>query len=122
MNTQEFFNILEEHSDKSLLFQYMPGQLVGANYHITEVKHVSVASVDCGAREDSWKQTVIQLWESPLEIGKTEFMSCNKALAILNTVGKIRPYINQSEVFFEYGNALFHTAQLGVAGVEIENT
>ena len=72
MNTQEFFNILEEHSDKSLLFQYMPGQLVGANYHITEVKHVSVASVDCGAREDSWKQTVIQLWESPLEIGKTE--------------------------------------------------
>lgn len=122
MNTQEFFNILEEHSDKSLLFKYMPGQLVGANYHITEVKHVSVASVDCGAREDSWKQTVIQLWESPLEIGKTEFMSCNKALAILNTVGKIRPYINQSEVFFEYGNALFHTAQLGVTSVEIHGS
>ncbi|MDB3977300.1 DUF6428 family protein [Flavobacteriaceae bacterium] len=100
----------------------MPGQLVGANYHITEVKHVSVASVDCGSREDSWKQTVIQLWESPLEIGKTEFMSCNKALAILNTVGEIRPYINKSEVFFEYGNALFHTAQLGVTSVEIHGS
>ena len=57
-----------------------------------------------------------------MEIGKTEFMSCNKALAILNTVGKIRPYINQSEVFFEYGNALFHTAQLGVTGVEIHGS
>ena len=42
MTTQEFFNTLKEHPDKSLLFQYMPGQLVGANYHITEVKHITV--------------------------------------------------------------------------------
>lgn len=122
MTTQEFFNTLKEHPDKSLLFQYMPGQLVGANYHITEVKHITVDSVDCGAREDSWKQTIIQLWESPLEIGKTDFMTCDKALAILDTVGKIRSYTNQSEVCFEYGNALFHTAQLFVTGVEFHGS
>ena len=121
MTTQEFFNILKEHLGKSLLFQYMPGQLVGANYHITEVKHITVESVDCGAREDSWKETIIQLWESPSEIGKIDFMSCHKALAILNTVGKIRPYTNTSTVRFEYSNTLFHTAQLFVSAVEVTN-
>tara|TARA_B110000003_G_scaffold272845_1_gene309499 strand:+ start:3354 stop:3845 length:492 start_codon:yes stop_codon:yes gene_type:complete len=121
MTTQEFFNILKEHPGKSLLFQYMPGQLVGANYHITEVKHITVESVDCGAREDSWKETIIQLWESPSEIGKIDFMSCHKALAILNTVGKIRPYTNTSTVRFEYSNTLFHTAQLFVSAVEVTN-
>ncbi len=83
MKTQEFFNVLEENKDKSLLFEYAPNLLVGANYHITEVKHIVVDSVDCGAQTDSWKETIIQLWESPLELRKTEYMSVFKASAIL---------------------------------------
>jgi hypothetical protein len=122
MTTQEFFNTLKEHQDKSLLFQYMPGQLVGANYHITEVKHITVDSVDCGARTDTWKETIIQLWESPSEIGKTECMSCNKALGILNKVGEMKPYNETSEVRFEYSNALFHTAQLYVKNIEVHGS
>ena len=77
--------------DKSLLFEYTPGLFVGANYHITEVKHISIDSVDCGARTDAWKETIIQLWESPNELDKKEFMSVYKALAILNKVGKMKP-------------------------------
>ena len=79
MTTQEFFNTLKEHPGKSLLFQYTPGQLVGANYHITEVKHITVDSVDCGAREDSWKETIIQLWE---KLGRIPI----QALFVLNIV------------------------------------
>ena len=75
MKTQELFNILEQNQDKSLLFEYAPKQLVGANYHITEVKHLTIDSVDCGAQTDAWKETIIQLWESPLERGKTEYMT-----------------------------------------------
>ena len=74
MKTQEFLNLLEKNSSKNLLFEYAPNLLVGANYHITEVKHITVDSVDCGAQTDSWKETIIQLWESPNELGKTEFM------------------------------------------------
>ncbi|MFT4943808.1 MAG: hypothetical protein ACI8RH_001555 [Flavobacteriales bacterium] len=122
MTTEDFFNTLNKHQDKSLLFQYMPGQLVGANYHITEVKHITVDAVDCGARTDAWKETIVQLWESPSEIGKTDFMSCGKALEILTTVGKMRPYTKTSEVRFEYSNALFHTAQLFVTSVEVHGS
>ncbi len=122
MNTKELFNILNEHPDKALIFQYSLGQLVGANYHITEVKHIKVDSVDCGGRTDNWNETVIQLWESPSEIGKTQYMTVKKALDILNKVGEMKPYDSNSEVKFEYGNALFHTAQLFVNDYEIQGT
>ena len=120
MRTQELFKVLEDHQDKFLLFEYKPNSLVGANYHITEVKHISIDSVDCGARTDTWKETIIQLWESPSEIGKTEYMSANKAIGILNKVGKMKPYDFDAEVKFEYSNAIFHTAQLFVNDFEIQ--
>ena len=120
MRTQELFKVLEDYQDKFLLFKYEPNSLVGANYHITEVKHISIDSVDCGARTDTWKETIIQLWESPSEIGKTEYMSAYKALGILDKVGKMKPYDFDAEVKFEYSNAIFHTAQLFVNDFEIQ--
>lgn len=120
MKTQEFFKVLEENKDKSLLFEYAPNSLVGANYHITEVKHIAVDAVDCGSQTDAWKETIIQLWESPLEKGKTEYMSVYKASSILKKVGIMKPYDLESEVKFEYSNANFHTAQLFVNDFEIQ--
>ena len=121
MKTQEFLTLLAKHQDKSLLFEYAPNQIVPANYHITEVKHVTIDSVDCGAKTDAWKETVIQLWESPSEIGKTEFMSSFKALGILKKVGTMKSYILDAEVKLEYGNSLFHIAQLFVNDFDIKN-
>ena len=121
MKTREFLSLLDTHKDTSLLFEYSPNQLVGANYHITEVKHLKIDSVDCGARSDAWNETIVQLWESPSELGKTEFMSSFKAAGILNKVGRIKAYDMDSEVKFEYGNAVFHTAQLFVNDYEIQN-
>ncbi|MBN4070180.1 hypothetical protein JYT76_00695 [Olleya sp. AH-315-F22] len=121
MKTQELFNILNEHQDKALLFEYAPNLFVGANYHITEVKHTSIESVDCGAQTDTWNETVIQLWESPNKLGKTEFMIVEKALSILNKVGTMKPYVLDAEVKFEYSNATFHTTQLFVNDFELRD-
>lgn len=120
MKTQEFFKVLDEHKEKSLLFEYAPNLFVGANYHITEVKHITVDSVDCGAQTDAWKETIIQLWESPNELDKTEYMTVYKALAILKKVGTMKPYTLDSELKLEYSNATFHTAQLFVNDFEIQ--
>jgi len=120
MKTQELFNILEQNKDKSLLFEYAPNLLVGANYHITEVKHLTIDSVDCGAQTDAWKETIIQLWESPKELGKRDFMKVDKALSILERVGSMKPYTLDSEVKIEYSNVTFHTAQQFVNDFEIK--
>ncbi len=121
MKTQELFSILESNKDKTLLFEYAEGAFVGANYHITEVKHITIDSVDCGAGTDSWKETIIQLWESPKEHEKTEYMSVLKALGILKKVGKMKPYVTDAELKIEYSNDIFHTAQLFVNDFEIQN-
>ncbi|WP_350289146.1 DUF6428 family protein [uncultured Croceitalea sp.] len=114
MKTNEFLELLNDHKDKSLLFEYQPGAFVGANYHITEIKNTTIDSVDCGAGVDFWKETIIQLWESPEEKDKTSFMSAFKALGILNKVNSIKPMVAAAEVKFEYSNANFNTAQLFV--------
>jgi len=119
MKTNEFLTLLKEHSNKSLLFEYQPGKLVGANYHITEVKNITIDAVDCGANTDFWKETIIQLWESPKEIDKRDYMSAYKALGILSKVDSIKPMEKGVEVKFEYSNADFHTAQLFVNDFEI---
>lgn len=114
MKTNEFLSLLEQNPNKELLFEYAPNKMVAANYHITEIKNIAVDSVDCGAGTDFWKETIIQLWESPEEVGKRDFMLAQKALEILNRVDRIKPMEREVEVKFEYSNALFHTAQLYV--------
>ena len=119
MKTHEFLSLLQENSQRKLVFEYKPGQLVAANYHITEVKNVTIDSIDCGANPDFWKETIIQLWESPMEKGKREYMSAYKALSILKKVDKVKPMEREVEVKFEYSNPNFHTAQLFVNDLEI---
>ncbi len=114
MKTNEFLSILKQNANKALLFEYAPGKLVAANYHITEIKNISIDAVDCGAGTDFWKETIIQLWESPEEVGKRDYMLSHKALEILNRVNSIKPMEKEVEVKFEYSNANFHTAQLFV--------
>lgn len=114
MKTEEFFNLLEVHKDKTLQFEYATNQFVSANYHITEVKHINIESVDCGSQSDQWNETIVQLWESPLEVFKTKHMSVIKAIGILQKVGLMKAYDLESEIKFEYSNATFHTAQLFV--------
>ncbi|MEC7262393.1 MAG: DUF6428 family protein [Bacteroidota bacterium] len=122
MKTSEFLSLLKQHQNKSLLFEYAPDKFVGANYHITEVKNITIDSVDCGAGTDFWKETIIQLWESPKEKDKKEFMSAYKALGILNKVDKIKPMDKDTEIKFEYSNEHFHTAQLFVNDHHLDET
>lgn len=120
MKTNEFLNLLKENQSKNLLFEYNVGKLVAPNYHITEVKNITVDSVDCGAGVDFWKETVIQLWESPEE-KEREYMLTDKALSILNRVDSIKPMERDVEVKFEYSNPNFHTAQLFVNDFTVDD-
>lgn len=121
MKTIELLEILEANPDKRLLFEYRPGLFVNKNYHITEVKNSRIESVDCGARADSWNETIIQLWESPQENEDRDYMSIYKAMAILNKVDKMRPMDREAVVKFEYSNADFHTSQLDVSGYTVRD-
>lgn len=114
MKVQEFLNVLEEHKEKELLFFYTENDLVGANYHLTEVKNVEFDTTDCGGKTNYWRETHLQLWESPSEIGKSDFMTTQKIASILARVNGIKPLRKETEIKIEYGNASFSTSVMPI--------
>lgn len=114
MKTKEFIHILENNPNKELVFEYQSGKLIGANYHLTEVKNVHFNTVDCGGNPNEWKETQVQLWESPSEIGKTTYLTTTKAAAILHRVDSIQPLWLDTELKIEFGNENFHTSVLKI--------
>ncbi len=119
MKTFELLEILKNHQNKALLFEYAPNKIAPANYHLTEVKNTTFESVDCGGNSNTWQETILQLWESPKEIGKTDFITTQKALAILDKVNRIKPLVLNAEAKIEYGNDTFHTSVMKITDIQI---
>jgi hypothetical protein len=121
MQTAEFIHLLETHPKRNLSFEYAPGKYVRADYHVTEVKNVHIESTDCGGRQDSWKETVVQLWANPEMEEPDHRLTSNKVLDIMKRVASLQPLMKNTPVKIEYGDRDFHTAQLNITGHRLEN-
>jgi len=121
MNVKEFLTVIKENKDKALLFEYAENKFADTNYHLTEVKNVTFETVDCGGNSNDWKETHIQVWESPSEVGKEYYLTTDKASQILERVNGIRPLWLETEVKVEFGNADFHTSILSISDTVSES-
>lgn len=122
MIVNEFIKILEENLEKELLFEYDTNKFAGTNYHLTEVKNVAFNTVDCGGNPNQWKETHLQLWESPNEIGKEDYLTVDKALSILNKVNGIQALWLDTELKVEFGNENIATSVMKIDSVKLKNT
>lgn len=121
MTTFEFIQLLKDHPGRLLNFEYKSRSRLRPDYHITEVKNVYIEATDCGGQTDSWKETVIQLWEAPEVEPGSRGLTTQKALSILKRVDQSRPLLTESPLKFEYGNSEFHTGQFPVTDFLLEN-
>ena len=104
MKTQEFLALLTANPQKEIAFEYEEGAFVAKNYHITEIKNVTIDSVDCGKNVHYEEQTVVQLKNgSKVEIAN-RYMPAEKAMKIFDLVDSVKPLRQEAEIFFEYGN------------------
>lgn len=115
--TQAFLDALHPHKNKALVFRLNGETLVQAGYHVTEVKAVTVEAMDCGGRADSWRETVVQLWNGGGE-EERGFMTVEKFLDIYGKVAGRVPVRGEAELRFEYGDARNPTIQYKVGGLE----
>jgi hypothetical protein len=90
---------LAPHADKALVFDY-DGRDIQPGYHVTEVKAGAFASLDCGANPESWRETVIQLWDIAGDL-RTTHMPAGKFLGILRKVAAKVPLDGQAKLTFE---------------------
>ena len=121
MKTKEFLNKLNQNKNKALLFEFAKDKYAGTNYHLTEVKNVHFSTVDCGGNPNDWKETHLQLWESPNEIGKEDYMTVDKVISILERVDGINPLWQETEIKIEFGNEEFHTSIMNIADFDIKD-
>jgi len=121
MKVKEFISILKENKNKSLLFEYAENKFADTNYHLTEVKNVAFETVDCGGNTNDWKETHIQVWESPSEVGKEYYLTVDKAIKILDRVDGIKPLWLETEAKIEFGNASFHTSVLSIKKIAVSS-
>ncbi len=118
MTTQAFLDILKSNPNLPLYFEYRAGEFVRSDYHITEIKNVSYDTVDCGGVQNTWEETIVQLWEN--ETPEPEHsVNTDRALKIFEVVEKTRPTFKTTDLKFEYGNSTFHTAIMPVQSIDI---
>jgi hypothetical protein len=111
INWKSFKDMLLQHPDLDLQFQYAEGKLVNAAYHITEIKQAPITSVDCGGVMNAWTEIIVQLWVADGEHQERP-MKVHKALAIVNIVEKMLPLNPNGTVKIEFGDSEFDTRQM----------
>ena len=65
------------------LIFYLEGISINQGYHVTEVKHASIKSMDCGRRADAWEEIIIQLLDGQASSAQG-FMSTSKFTSIVS--------------------------------------
>src|SRR6478609_2594104 len=89
ITARDLLAVLERHGAKPLVFFY-DGNPVRGGYHVTEVKTGRFTALDCGANQEAWTETFIQLWD--VEEGNRTHMTAGKFVAIINKVAELSPF------------------------------
>ena len=119
MTTKAFLELLGNNPQKELVFEYEANQFIPV-YHITEVKNIYFESIDCGGNAHEEFQTITQLWISPKDFLEKKCMTAEKALKIFNIVDKKKPLLQDTPIFFEYGDDTTATSVYQVDSVKNE--
>ena len=97
---EDFLNRVEAQPNSTLVFAD-DGEEIKPGYHVTELKSSSVRSIDCGRRQSSWDETIIQLLDGPASEAGT-LMPVSKFQAIVRAGVSAMPELANSELYFEY--------------------
>lgn len=120
MLTYEFTQVLESNPDLQLQFEIEEGQIIQPTFHITEIKNVSIDSVDCGGNSDAYNHTVVQLMVNPREKLRKPW-TAKKALSIFQKVDTITPIDRFAEIFLEYGDSTMRTSNFSIENIDTSN-
>ena len=120
-STQAFLETVAAHPDAPLIFNLSDEPLVGAGYHVTEVKAVLIEAMDCGGQADTWRETVVQLSDGSAEEAARGYMTVQKFLSIYGKAAAAVPVRGTSELRFEYGNSERPAIQYFISGVTLES-
>lgn len=107
--------ILEAAGNKPLRFGLNGKKLIPNDFHVTEVKRVTVEALDCGGGQESWQELVVQCW-SPRSDDTAQAMTAKKLLGILAKADALN-LLGSVPMRVEYGAAGQPAVQYTVEGL-----
>ncbi|MHA0036745.1 arsenic resistance N-acetyltransferase ArsN2 [Deinococcus sp. PESE-13] len=119
-NTASFLQTVRDAPELPLEFRLNGQPLVPAGYHVTEVKAVTIESMDCGGKANAWKETVVQLMDGTPDEAREGFMTTRKFLSIYDRVAARIPVHGDAEIRFEYGNVTTPALQYHLVSVQTQ--
>ena len=108
---------LEAAPAKLLRFTVNGQQLVPNDFHVTEIKKVSIESLDCGGGASAWEELVIQLW-SPHGDDAPAPLTVEKFSSILVKADAL-PLLDGEHVRFEYAPLGQPAVQYALSGLSV---
>ena len=118
-NLVTLLDICREHPDASLVFTLNDAE-INPNYHVTEIKHAAVKSMDCGKGVDAWEEILVQLLDGPAS-AQGKHMACGKFFGIVN-VAIENLSINQStQTFIEFAPNNGPMGKLAIEAIEVRS-
>src|SRR5438132_12048714 len=100
MKTGEFISELHRAPINLLIFVDLDGHAVHRGYHLTELKAVSLHTVDSGGQRNQWQETIAQLWV-PSDPDPDD-MTVGEFLKIFDKVCGTIPLDLDTEIRIEY--------------------
>lgn len=89
---------------------------VGAGYHITELKHARIESIDCAGRQSSWDEVAVQM----LDVFGDVPMPVDRLRAILSRSRAAIPALGEAPVHIEFGHRNKSLSRYDIAGLSID--
>ncbi len=117
MDTQTFLDKLQTYNKSRALVFDLGERTIAPGYHVTEVKAVTVRSMDCGGRANAWNETVVQLWAP--DSSREGYMTVGKFLDIYGSVASSVPIDGGAVLRFEYGDIGEPAISYLVGGVDV---
>jgi len=118
MNISDLSAILNEKTNSELKF-YFDGSPINPGYHVTEVRHAAIKSLDCGRESDTerWDEITIQLLDGSPDSTQGH-MSGSKFLGIIGTALKSLESDAAPYLFFEFAPGNGPIRKLSIESVE----
>lgn len=96
----QFMQVLHANPDKPVRF-YFEDISIHQGYHLTEVKHASINSMDCGKTTHAWEELLIQLLDGDADSSQG-YISTSKFTGIIDATRKSLPEKSVPSLFFEF--------------------
>ncbi len=102
MNISDLTALVGKKPELDLKF-YLDEKPIKPGYHITEVRHATINSKDCGKNTgtEQWDEITVQLLDGSLS-SRAGYMSGSKFLGIIGSALGSLPTATASHLFFEY--------------------